>query len=451
LEKLGNPWSPHSWQGLPIEQQPNYKDQENLGKILKKISEYPPLVFAGEIEILKKQLAKASDGRAFLLQGGDCAERFEDCHPAAIKSKLKILLQMSVVLCYGAKCPVIRVGRMAGQYAKPRSAATETVDGEEMEVFRGDNINSFEPVHTLRIPDPARLLQGYHLSSLTLNYIRALTTGGFADLHRPQYWDLDFVNRAPQRQRYEDIIAHIKDAISFTEALSGHDRGLDTVQFFTSHEGLLLNLESSLTHYIADFDGYYNLGAHMLWIGARTLRKGGAHIEYFRGIKNPLGIKIGPTMDPKELVEILQVLNPSNESGRITLITRMGSTDVARTLAPIIRAVQASEMSVLWSVDPMHGNATKTQDNVKTRNFDDILSELRQSFAIHQSCGTNLGGVHFELTGENVTECVGGSENITAADLCQRYETFCDPRLNYSQSLEMAFLISSMLQGGTDY
>ncbi len=439
-------WKPDSWHGLPIKQQPTYQNEEELKAVLDKIRSYPPLVFAGEIELLKKNLAKASRGESFLLQGGDCAERFDMCNPDAIKSKLKILLQMSVVLCYGAKRPVVRVGRMAGQYAKPRSNPFEKVNGEEMNVFRGDNINSFEANKAAREPDPKRLKKGYYLSALTLNYVRALTTGGFADLHHPQNWDLDFVDKASQKQRYEQIVGNIQDAVSFMESLSGHEGNLDKVEFFTSHEGLLLNYEEALTRYVEECESYYNLGAHMLWVGARTMQRGGAHVEYFRGIANPIGMKVGPSLDPDDLIEILEAINPSNEEGRITLITRFGKEKVADGLPKVVEAVKKSGKHVLWSVDPMHGNATKTSDGVKTRDFNAILHELKTSFEVHRHHQTILGGVHFELTGENVTECVGGSENITVADLGERYETFCDPRLNYSQSLEMAFLISDMLK-----
>jgi len=439
-------WNPQSWRAKPIRQQPQYDDLAHLGRVLGRISQWPPLVFGGEVEMLKRQLADAASGRRFLLQGGDCAERFQDCTPEGITSKIKILLQMSVILCYGARRPVIRVGRIAGQYAKPRSADFETVAGRQIPSFRGDNINSFEPDPLLRKPDPERLLQSYHSASMTLNYIRAMITGGFADLHYPEHWNLGFFGRSPQRQRYEEIAANIKDAIAFMESLGGvREETLGSIDFFTSHEGLLLPFEEAMTRHVPEYGRHYNLGAHMLWIGDRTRQLDGAHIEYFRGIANPIGIKVGPTSDAKEICEIVRTLNPQGEPGRIVMITRFGDAHVPM-LEPLVVAIRDAALPVVWSVDPMHGNAIKTKDDIKTRDFGAILGEIRQSFAIHRKLGTHLGGVHFELTGENVTECIGGSEGLGESDLSRQYETYCDPRLNYSQSLEMAFLISSILK-----
>jgi 3-deoxy-7-phosphoheptulonate synthase len=440
-------WSPNSWRQKPIKQQPVYERAGELLDILNVIRTYPPLIFVGEVDNLKKQLAEATAGRRFLLQGGDCAERFQDCTPEAITSKLKILLQMSVVLCYGARQPVVRVGRIAGQYAKPRSADTETVDGIELPVFRGDNINSFEADVEGRKPDPKRLLQSYHTASLTLNYIRAMIAGGFANLHHTENWNLSFFSKSTQRERYEQVVANIQDAVAFMASFGGvREELLGTIDFFTSHEGLLLGFEESMTRFIPEKGAYYNLGAHMLWVGDRTRDLDGAHIEYFRGIANPIGIKWGPSADPAVMIQLIQRLNPKNEAGRITLITRYGEGKVEKHLPEAIKAVQAAGLTVLWSADPMHGNVIKTKANIKTRDFGAILAELKSSFDVHKKLGSRLGGVHFELTGEDVTECTGGAEGIGEDDLVRQYETFCDPRLNYSQSLEMAFLISSILQ-----
>ena len=438
-------WSPASWQSFPIKQQPTYADQNQLAMALDEIKAMPPLVFAGEINTLKNNLAQASKGEMFVLQGGDCAERFQDCNEAAITNKLKILLQMSVVLCYGVRKPVVRIGRIGGQYAKPRSNDFEEVDGKKLPVYRGDIINSYAPDPEGRKPDPDRLVESYYRSALTLNYIRSLTTGGFADLHYPDKWDLKFFNQAPSRDRYEKIVTNIRDAIAFMESLGSQNKSLSSVDFYTSHEGLILGYEESQTHFVEEFNGYYNLGAHMLWIGDRTRQLDGAHIEYFRGIANPIGIKVGPSTDPRELLQVIKTLNPKNEAGRLVLISRFGHQKVKNLFPAIAKAVHDSPHNVVWSVDPMHGNAIKTEDGVKTRDFDAILSELRDTYQIHQQLGSVLGGVHFELTGDDVTECTGGAAGITPQDLDRNYETYCDPRLNYSQSLEMAFLISSML------
>jgi 3-deoxy-7-phosphoheptulonate synthase len=446
----GAEWELGSWRKRQAEQQPTYPDEQRLSAILEQIKGYPPLVFAGEVNALKSHMAKAASGRAFVLQGGDCAERFRDCTEQTITRKLKILLQMSVILCYGAKKPIVRIGRIAGQYSKPRSAPTETVDGRLMNVYRGDNINGFEANPAGRVPDPERLLHGYHLSSLTLNYIRALTTGGFADLHYPENWNLEFVGRSPHKSRYEEVVTNIQDAIMFMESLGSHEKSLGTVDFYTSHEGLLLGYEEAMTRYVPELNKYFNLGAHMLWIGDRTRQLDGAHVEYFRGIANPIGIKVGPDANPKEISEIVAAINPTDEPGRITLITRFGDGKVEASLPPLIAEFAKSKQRVLWSSDPMHGNALKTKDNVKTRDFGSILGELRKSFEIHSRYKSYLGGIHFELTGENVTECIGGSDGISLDDLDRSYETYCDPRLNNSQSLEMAFLISSMLKEHTD-
>ena len=443
---LSAEWTPKSWRARPIQQQPQYADPGHLDRVLERIRSYPPLVFAGEVDILKRQLAEAARGRRFLLQGGDCAERFQDCTPEAITSKLKILLQMSVILCYGARRPVIRVGRIAGQYAKPRSADFEVVAGKKIPSYRGDNINSFAADETARQPDPDRLLQSYHASSLTLNYVRAMITGGFADLHHPEHWNLEAFGKSKHREAYQQIVGNIKDAIAFMESLGGvREEKLGSIDFYTSHEGLLLAFEESMTRFVPEAGRWYNLSAHMLWIGDRTRQLEGAHVEYFRGVANPVGIKIGPTSQAADTVALIRAINPLNEPGRIVLITRFGNDKAPVLLPPTIAAVREAGLDVLWSVDPMHGNVIKTSADIKTRDFGAILGEIRQTFAAHKSSGSILGGVHFELTGDSVTECTGGSEGLQESDLTRNYETYCDPRLNYSQSLEMAFLISSIM------
>lgn len=439
-------WTPSSWKDFPVKQQPQYKDLEELGRALETLKGYPPLVFAGEVEALKRQLSATEKGESFLLQGGDCAERFLDCNENTITSKIKILLQMSVVLCHGARKPIVRVGRIAGQYGKPRSANTEIVDGIEIPVYRGDNVNSFEANEVAREPMPERLIKGYHMSSMTLNYVRALTKGGFADLHHPEHWDLSFVGSLKQKNAYQEIVEDIQNAISFMESLGSHDKGLNTVEFYTSHEGLILGFEESMTRWVDEYSKYYNLGAHMLWIGDRTRQIDGAHVEYFRGISNPIGVKVGPSANPTEICRLVEKINPENESGKIVLISRFGHEKVSSELGRYIEAIKENKLNVVWSCDPMHGNGGKTDKGLKTRNFDHILSELEKTFIVHKENNSHLGGVHFELTGENVTECVGGSEGLTEKDLSLNYSTYCDPRLNYSQSLEMAFLLSTLLK-----
>jgi 3-deoxy-7-phosphoheptulonate synthase len=436
-------WSPKSWQGLPIQQQPKYADSDRLAEVLGQITCLPPLVHPGEVDALRSKLAAAGRGEAFLLQGGDCAERFMDCAKTPIERKLKILLQMSLVLTWGARLPVVRVGRIAGQFAKPRSKAMEVVDGREVHSYRGDNING----HSVdkREPDPDRLLRAYHHSAATLNYLRALLDGGFADLQHPEHWDLSFVQQAQSRTAYEDMIGRIHDTLDFMRATGMGDA--DTwrrVELFTSHEGLLLAVEEAHTEEVAG--RHYNLGAHMLWIGDRTRQLDGAHIEYFRGLENPVGLKVGPSMAPDELVEVIQRLNPGNELGRLTLITRFGADKVDAHLPALIAAVQKADCQVVWSCDPMHGNTTSTAAGIKTRDFGRIVAELEAVFAAHASAGSILGGVHFELTGEDVTECTGGAQGLSDEDLSRSYQTYCDPRLNYAQSLELAFLIAGRLR-----
>ena len=436
-------WTPESWRKLPIKQQPVYESEDKLNAVLGEVKKLPPLVFVGEVERLKQQLAKAGNGESFVLQGGDCAERFQDCNREAITRKLKIMLQMSVVLCYGLRKPIIRIGRIAGQYAKPRSSDMENVDGKDIPVYRGDIINSFEANAEARKPDPQRIKQAYFHSIATLNYIRALTKGGFADLHHPQSWDLKFVSNAPKKIEYERIVHNIQDAIVFMESLGSREEKLSSVEFYTSHEGLLLPLEEAMTQYLPEYDAHYNLGAHTLWIGDRTRQLDGAHIEYFRGIANPLGLKVGPSSDPRDIIAICQALNPKKDKGKINLISRYGNGKAGKHLPQLIEAMK--DTPVVWSIDPMHGNAIKTESGTKTRSFDDILGEVKEGLSIHKTAGSKLGGIHFELTGDDVTECIGGSAGITAEQLSTHYETYCDPRLNYSQSLEMAFLVSQLM------
>jgi len=441
-------WTPASWHTRPIQQQPPWPDAGALQTALDEVRALPPLVNHGEVDALRTHLAEAARGKAFLLQGGDCAERFADCTKSAIEAKLKILLQMSLVLTWGARIPVIRVGRMAGQFAKPRSSDTETIDGTEMPSYRGDNVNAITPNAAARTPDPQRLVKAYHHSAATLNYARALVDGGFADLHHPQHWDLGFVRSQSHRAEYEDMVERIRDAIEFVESTGVRGTSaLRTVELFASHEGLLLDYEEALTEKVGD--RFYNLGAHFLWIGDRTRNLGDAHLEYFRGIENPIGIKVGKQMQPQELVDIIREVEPANRPGRITLISRIGASDVRDALPPLIAAVAEADQNVAWSCDPMHGNTTTTaaaDGGLKTRNYDSILAELEAAFELHAAAGGQLAGVHFELTGEDVTECTGGPQELSEADLSRSYETYCDPRLNYAQSLEMALRIAQRLQ-----
>lgn len=408
----------------------------------------PPLVTPGEIDALKAQLADAAEGRRFLLQGGDCAERFDDCVPELITDKLKILLQMSVVLVHGSKRPVIRVGRVAGQYAKPRSEDLETCDGVTLPSYRGDIVNCPEFTAAGRTSDPQLLLRGYGRAALTLNFVRALVKGGFADLHHPEYWDLDWVRHSPLAAEYRRIVATISDSLRFLEnVLAIHAEEIQRVDFFTSHEGLHLDYEEAQTKPAAP-GRYYNLSTHFPWIGMRTAGIDDAHVEYFRGIANPIGLKIGPSTTPDGLRHLIETLDPMREPGRLTLIHRFGAEGIASCLPPLIDAARASGRKVLWCSDPMHGNTRTTGDGVKTRDFSDILAELEQAFDIHAACGSHLGGVHFELTGENVTECTGGARGLSESDLGRDYRSEVDPRLNYEQALELALLTARKMAQG---
>ncbi len=444
-------WSPTSWQKIRAEQQPTYPDEEALIAAVEQLSKLPPLVTSWEIESLKRQLADAASGRRFLLQGGDCAESFAECDSSSIADKLKILLQMSLILVHGTRKRVIRVGRFAGQYAKPRSEDTETINGVTLPSYRGDLVNRIEFTEEARVPDPQLLLRGYGRSALTLNFIRSLIDGGFADLHHPEYWDLGFVKHSPNAEEFHRIAQTLGHAVSFMETISGSPMGhTNRVDFFTSHEGLHLHYEQAQTRRVPRREGWYNLATHFPWIGMRTADIAGSHVELFRGVSNPLGIKVGPAMTQEWLTDLLDVLHPNDEPGRLTLICRFGAHDVAKSLPPLIEAVQKTGKTVLWCCDPMHGNTEKTADGIKTRKFEHILAELEQCFEIHEQMGTNLGGVHFELTGENVTECTGGARGLTDEDLKRAYKSQVDPRLNYEQALEMAMRISRRVAQAND-
>lgn len=443
------PWSPTSWQSKPISQQPTYDTPDHLQATLDRLAKLPPLVTSWEVEKLRGHLTLASRGEAFLLQGGDCSERFDDCEPTTIVRQLKVLLQMSLVLVYGSKMRVIRVGRIAGQYAKPRSADTETRDGQTLPSYRGDLVNQVEFNPKARRPDPDMLLRGYERAALTLNFIRALSEGGFADLHHPERWDLDFVRRMPRSEKYDRLLNSLGDAIRFLEAIIDVSAPeLERVNFYTSHEALHLLYEQALTRRVPRRDGWYNLSTHMPWIGNRTRSLDGAHVEYMRGIQNPVGVKVGGEFDSDEIVNLIRHLNPENTEGRVTLIHRMGADAIAEQLPELVAAVRRANLRVIWSCDPMHGNTITTDNGWKTRPFDRILEELRASFRIHRECGSHLGGVHLELTGDNVTECIGGSGDITESDLPTAYKSNVDPRLNYEQAMEIAFLIAGEMSGG---
>ena len=436
-------WSPSSWRERTAVQQPVYDDQQELDEVLQNVALLPPLVTSWEVERLKDQLGAAANGEAFLLQGGDCAENLDECENDALVRKLKIMLQMSLVLVHGSRKPVVRVGRIAGQYAKPRSKDTETRDGETLPVYRGDLVNRSGFTQAERRPDPQRLLRGYERAGLTLNFIRALIDGGFADLHHPENWDLGFGSESQQAREYHKAVHEISESVQFMLALSGRSgEELRRVDFFTSHEGLHLSYEQAQTRTVPRRDGWYNLSTHYPWIGDRTRDPGGAHVEYFRGIRNPIGMKVGPGADLGEIVDVIKVLNPDNEPGRLTLIHRFGQDKIDDKLPALIEAVRKSGQQVVWCADPMHGNTFATDDGTKTRRLDDILSELTSAFRIHRELDSHLGGAHLELTGDNVTECNGGTSGLTEADLKVAYKSQVDPRLNYEQAIETAFLLA---------
>jgi len=446
---MSGEWTPDSWRARPVGQQPSYPDAGALGDVVTRLRSFPPLVFAGEARRLRAQLAEVAEGRAFLLQGGDCAESFAEFHPDNIRDTFRVLLQMAVVMTYAAACPVVKVGRMAGQFAKPRSEPVERRDGVELPSYRGDIVNGMDFTPEARTPDPGRLLTAYSQSAATLNLLRAFASGGYADLHRVHGWNLGFVEQSPQGERYREFADRIGETLAFLRAIGlGQDSvpELSQVDVYTSHEALLLGYEEALTRVDSTSGQWYDTSAHLLWIGDRTREPGGAHVEFARGIANPIGLKAGPSMDPGELLTLIDALDPDNEPGRLTVIARMGADKVEDKLPPLVRAVTREGRKVVWSCDPMHGNTVKSSNGFKTRPFDRILDEVRRFFAVHQAEGTHPGGVHFEMTGQNVTECLGGAQAITERSLSDRYHTHCDPRLNASQSLELAFLISETLK-----
>jgi 3-deoxy-7-phosphoheptulonate synthase len=446
-------WSPQTWRSKPIRQVPEYPDADAVTRVEGQLADYPPLVFAGEARNLKQQLAEVSAGRAFLLQGGDCAESFAEFKADTIRDTFKVLLQMAVVLTFGAACPVVKVGRMAGQFAKPRSKPTETQNGIELPAYRGDIVNAIEFDAYSRQPDPDRLIRAYNQAAATLNLLRAFAQGGLADLNQVHKWNLAFVQDSNQGARYEEIAQRIDEALGFMRACGINSDSVPQVRetdFYTSHEALLLNYEEAFTRVDSLTGDWYDTSAHFLWIGDRTRQLDEAHVEFLRGVNNPIGLKCGPKMAPDELVKLLETLNPHNEPGRITLISRMGHDQVGEKLPPLIRAVQKAGHNVVWSCDPMHGNTAKTDNGFKTRPFDRILSEVTDFFAIHRAEGSYPGGVHIEMTGKDVTECLGGAQAISEDRLGDRYHTHCDPRLNASQALELAFLTAQELKAGRD-
>ncbi len=444
-------WSLNSWKNYPAKHIPKYADQEELQLVLGKLKSYPPLVFAGESRSLKKALAQVAEGKAFLLQGGDCAESFAEFHPDNIRDTLKALLQMSLVLTYSASLPVVKVGRIAGQFSKPRSSPTEKKDGKELPSYLGDNINGMEFSEKSREPDAKRLFRAYSQSASTLNLLRAFSQGGFADLRQVHLWNLGFINEKT-KGKYKEIEEKISDALSFMEACGINpdtNRKLRTVNFYTSHEALLLPFEEAMTRIDSTTGEYHDTSAHFVWIGDRTRQPDGAHVEFCRGIKNPIGLKCGPTLRPDELIKLCNILNPNNDPGRLTLISRFGAENVEKYLPHLIKAVQKEGLKVIWSCDPMHGNTIKAATGFKTRPFDNVLKEVKDFFTVHQTLGSYAGGLHVEMTGQDVTECTGGAQKISENDLSNRYRTHCDPRLNATQALELAFLISEEIKKNT--
>jgi 3-deoxy-7-phosphoheptulonate synthase len=442
-------WQPNSWRDKQARHIPTYSNSEELSVATEKLSNFPPLVFAGESRNLLKQLGDVSKGRAFLLQGGDCAESFSDFHPNNIRDLFKVMLQMAVVLTFGASCPIVKVGRMAGQFAKPRSQDTEIINNVELESYKGDIINGIDFDKTSRTPNPERLIQAYNQSAATLNLLRAFAQGGFANLKQIHQWNLSFVEDSQSKKKFEEMANTIDECLTFMEACGINDqnvRQMKETDFYTSHEALLLPYEESLTRIDSTTGKWYDVSAHMLWVGDRTRQLDGAHIEFVKGIQNPIGLKVGPTTDSTELLKIIEVINPDNIAGRISLISRMGADKITSFLPNIISQVKKAEKNVVWVCDPMHGNTVKASSGYKTRPFINIISEIEKFFKIHRNEGTYPGGVHLEMTGQDVTECIGGIQEITEDDLKSRYHTYCDPRLNASQSLEVAFLLSEFLK-----
>ncbi len=446
-------WNLNSWTKFPAKHLPVYKDKKELDLVLSKVKKYPPLVFAGETRSLKQSLAEVVKGKAFLLQGGDCAESFEEFNPDNIRDTFKAILQMSLVLTHSASMPVIKIGRIAGQFSKPRSSPTEEKDGKELPSYLGDNINGMEFTEKARVPDAKRLFRAYSQSASTLNLIRAFSQGGFADLRQVHLWNLGFINKKT-KGKYKEIEDKISDALSFMEACGitpENNRRLRTVNFYTSHEALLLPFEEAMTRVDSTTGEYHDTSAHFVWIGDRTRQPDGAHVEFCRGIENPIGLKCGPSLKADELIKLCNILNPKNEAGRLTLISRFGANKAEEFLPKLIKAVKKEGLNVIWSCDPMHGNTIKATSGLKTRPFDSVLKEVKNVFGIHQSEGTYAGGLHVEMTGQDVTECTGGAQKISDRDLSNRYRTHCDPRLNASQALELAFLISEEIKKNSKY
>jgi len=435
-------WKPDSWRGFSALQQATYPDPAALDRTLLELSDLPPLVTSWEILSLREQIAEAQAGKRFLLQGGDCAESFQECSSSIITNRLKVLLQMSLALVHGLQMPVVRIGRFAGQYAKPRSSDTETRDGVTLPSYRGDLVNAIEFTAEARIPDPQRLIQAHSLSALTMNFVRSLVDGGFADVHHTEYWNLSWVEHSPLADEFHKLTESLGQSLRFMETITGRDIGrLRRVDFFTSHEALHLPYEQAQTRQVPRQWGWFNLGTHFPWIGMRTAALDGAHVEYFRGIRNPLGIKVGPGMTRDWLAGLLEKLNPNREPGRIVLIHRMGEDKIEKALPALIDAVHQTGSPVLWISDPMHGNTESTRDGIKTRRFRKILREMELAIEIHRDNNSRLGGVHLELTGEDVTECTGGARDLSEEDLKRAYKSTVDPRLNYEQSLEIAMFI----------
>ncbi len=442
-------WTPDTWRGKEIRQVPAYPDPAALARVEETLRGFPPLVFAGEARRLREELAGVVEGRAFLLQGGDCAESFAEFAANNIRDTFRVMLQMAVVLTFGAACPIVKVGRLAGQFAKPRSAPTELIDSVELPSYRGDIINGIGFTAEERTPDPQRLLQAYNQAAATLNLLRAFAQGGFADLHKVHQWNLEFVAGSPQGERYDELSRRIDETLAFMEACGLTPEKvpqLRETEFYTSHEALLLPYEQALTRIDSLTGKWYDCSAHLLWIGDRTRKLEEAHVEFMRGIHNPIGLKCGPTLESDDLLRLIDALNPRNEAGRLTLIARMGHDKVEKHLPPLIRAVEREGCNAVWSCDPMHGNTMKSSSGYKTRPFDRILDEVKNFFAVHRAEGSYAGGVHFEMTGQDVTECIGGAQAISEERLGDRYHTHCDPRLNASQALELAFLISEALK-----
>jgi 3-deoxy-7-phosphoheptulonate synthase len=442
-------WTPDSWRTRPVSQVPDYPDAAKLQSVEERLRTYPPLVFAGEARRLQEALGNVAEGKAFLLQGGDCAESFAEFSANNIRDTFRVLLQMAVVLTFGAALPVVKVGRIAGQFAKPRSAPTETIGGVELPSYRGDIVNGMDFNAEARVPDPERLVQSYNQSAATLNLLRAFAQGGFADLHKVHRWNLEFVADSPLGARYQELAERLSETLEFMAACGLTSETVPQIretEFYTSHEALLLHYEQALTRVDSLTGKWYGCSAHLLWIGDRTRNLDGAHVEYMKGIQNPIGLKCGPTLEPDDLLRLIDALNPTNIPGRLTLIARMGHEKVEAKLPALVRAVKRHGAKVVWSSDPMHGNTIKSASGYKTRPFDRILSEVKSFFAVHRAEGTHAGGVHFEMTGQDVTECIGGAKAVTEDSLADRYHTHCDPRLNASQSLELAFLIAEQLK-----